>query len=103
MRRGGPVRRATALASISDDVHCVPRPRRPRLDAPQLALRRSHPLDCFAMTVLRVGLAQLNPTVGDLDGNVAKILDAYDRAEEAGCDIVAFTELCVTGYPPEDL
>ena len=55
------------------------------------------------MTVLRVGLAQLNPTVGDLDGNVAKILDAYDRAEDAGCDLVAFPELCVTGYPPEDL
>ncbi len=55
------------------------------------------------MTVLRVGLAQLNPTVGDLDGNVAKILEAYDRAEDAGCDIVAFPELCVTGYPPEDL
>jgi NAD+ synthase (glutamine-hydrolysing) len=55
------------------------------------------------MTVLRVGLAQLNPTVGDLDGNVAKILEAYDRAEDAGCDVVAFPELCVTGYPPEDL
>src|SRR5262245_52133293 len=55
------------------------------------------------MTVLRVALAQLNPTVGDLDGNVAKILHAYDVAETAGCDIVAFTELAVTGYPPEDL
>ena len=55
------------------------------------------------MTVLRVALAQLNPTVGDLDGNVAKILHAYDLAEEAGCDIAAFPELSVTGYPPEDL
>ena len=55
------------------------------------------------MTVLRVALAQLNVTVGDLDGNVAKILHAYDLAEEAGCDIAAFPELCVTGYPPEDL
>ena len=55
------------------------------------------------MTVLRVALAQLNPTVGDLDGNVAKILHTYDLAETAGCDIVAFPELSVTGYPPEDL
>ena len=55
------------------------------------------------MTVLRVALAQLNPTVGDLDGNLARLLDAYDRAEAAGCDVVAFPELSVTGYPPEDL
>jgi len=55
------------------------------------------------VTVLRVGLAQLNPTVGDLDGNLTKLLDAYDRAEAAGCDIVAFPELSTTGYPPEDL
>jgi NAD+ synthase (glutamine-hydrolysing) len=55
------------------------------------------------VTVLRVGLAQLNPTVGDLDGNVAKMLDAYERAEAAGCDLVAFPELSTTGYPPEDL
>ncbi|MFT7326354.1 MAG: NAD+ synthase (glutamine-hydrolyzing), partial [Ilumatobacter sp.] len=55
------------------------------------------------MTVLRVALAQLNPTVGDLDGNLAKLIEAYGRAERAGCDIVAFPELSVTGYPPEDL
>jgi len=55
------------------------------------------------VTVLRVALAQLNPTVGDLDGNLAKLIDAYDRAEAAGCDIVAFPELSTTGYPPEDL
>ena len=55
------------------------------------------------MTVLRVALAQINPTVGDLDGNVALMIEAYDRAEAAGCDIVAFPELSITGYPPEDL
>lgn len=55
------------------------------------------------MTRLRIALAQVNPTVGDLDGNVAKILKAYDKAEAAGCDIVAFGELAITGYPPEDL
>jgi NAD+ synthase (glutamine-hydrolysing) len=55
------------------------------------------------VTVLRVALAQLNPTVGDIEGNVDLITDAYDRAEAAGCDIVAFPELSVVGYPPEDL
>ena len=55
------------------------------------------------MTRLRIALAQINPTVGDLQGNVAKILDYYDQAQSAGCDIVAFPELCITGYPPEDL
>ena len=55
------------------------------------------------MTVLRVALAHLNPTVGDLDGNLGKMLDAYDRAVAAGCDVVAFPELSTTGYPPEDL
>ena len=53
--------------------------------------------------MVRVALAQLNPTVGDLEGNVTKLADAYDRAEDAGCDIVAFPELSITGYPPEDL
>ena len=55
------------------------------------------------VTVLRVALAQLNPTVGDLDGNLAKMIEVYDRAEAAGCDLVAFPELATTGYPPEDL
>jgi NAD+ synthase (glutamine-hydrolysing) len=53
--------------------------------------------------MLRVALAQLNLTVGDLDGNLGKLSDAYDQAESAGCDIVAFPELSTTGYPPEDL
>ena len=55
------------------------------------------------MARLRIALAQLNPVVGDLAGNVAKICAAYDEAEAAGCDIVAFPELAITGYPPEDL
>ncbi len=61
------------------------------------------PVASCDVTVLRVGLAQLNPTVGDLDGNLAALTDAYVRAEAAGCDLVAFPELSVTGYPPEDL
>jgi NAD+ synthase (glutamine-hydrolysing) len=55
------------------------------------------------VTVLRVALAQMNPTVGDLEGNLARLADAYDRADQAGCDIVAFPELATVGYPPEDL
>jgi NAD+ synthase (glutamine-hydrolysing) len=55
------------------------------------------------VTRLRLGLAQLNQTVGDIEGNVARITAAYDDAESMGCDIVAFPELAVTGYPPEDL
>lgn len=52
---------------------------------------------------LRVGLAQINPTVGALSANVVKILDYYAQAVEAKCEIVAFPELSLTGYPPEDL
>jgi len=55
------------------------------------------------MPRLRVGLAQLNLVVGDLEGNAARILDAYDRAEGDACDLVVFPELAITGYPPEDL
>ena len=52
---------------------------------------------------LRVGLAQINTTVGDLEGNVAKVLDFVVRARGLGVDVVSFPELTVTGYPPEDL
>jgi len=52
---------------------------------------------------LRVALAQVNPTVGDLSGNAALIKDYYARAADAGADVVAFPELAVPGYPPEDL
>ncbi len=55
------------------------------------------------MKSLRIALAQINPTVGDLDGNVAKILDYLRMAEQHDADLVAFPELAVTGYPPEDL
>ena len=55
------------------------------------------------MHKLRVGLAQINTTVGDLEGNVAKVLQYVERAREMGVDIVSFSELTVTGYPPEDL
>jgi NAD+ synthase (glutamine-hydrolysing) len=52
---------------------------------------------------MRAALAQINTTVGDVWGNVEKMKDALGRAVEAGADLVAFPELTVTGYPPEDL
>ncbi|MBL7031607.1 MAG: NAD+ synthase [Nitrospira sp.] len=55
------------------------------------------------MKKIRVSLAQINPTVGDLPGNVKKIISYIRRAKRAGADIVVFPELAVTGYPPEDL
>jgi len=48
-------------------------------------------------------MCQLNPIVGDLDGNVARVLEALERAERAEADVAVFTELVITGYPPEDL
>ncbi|MGD9998293.1 MAG: NAD+ synthase [Ilumatobacteraceae bacterium] len=55
------------------------------------------------MARLRIALAQINPTVGAIEANLERIISAYDEAEAAGCDIVAFPELAITGYPPEDL
>ena len=51
----------------------------------------------------RLALAQINTTVGDIPGNTAKILDYIQRARDAHADLVAFPELAITGYPPEDL
>jgi NAD+ synthase (glutamine-hydrolysing) len=53
--------------------------------------------------VVRIALGQLNTTVGDLDGNVDRLADAARRATAEGADVVVFTELAITGYPPEDL
>ncbi len=55
------------------------------------------------MRTLRIALAQINPTVGDLEGNVLKIIDYLETSKRLHADIVAFPELAVTGYPPEDL
>ena len=51
----------------------------------------------------RLALAQINTTVGDIPGNTARIIEYMNRARDAGADLVAFPELAVTGYPPEDL
>ena len=55
------------------------------------------------MRRIRVGLAQINPTVGAIEANARLVLDWMERARAAGCDLVAFPELALTGYPPEDL
>jgi NAD+ synthase (glutamine-hydrolysing) len=55
------------------------------------------------MNIIRVAMAQINPTVGDLDGNASLVLDYIERARGAGADLVAFPELAISGYPPEDL
>ena len=53
--------------------------------------------------MVRVALGQLNTTVGDLDGNVARMVEWTVRAADAGADLICFPELAITGYPPEDL
>ena len=55
------------------------------------------------MARLRIAACQLNTVVGDLDGNVERILRALEQAEAAGADVAVFPELAITGYPPEDL
>jgi NAD+ synthase (glutamine-hydrolysing) len=52
---------------------------------------------------MRIALAQINPVVGDLDGNRDLILGRLEEARDQGADLVLFPELAVTGYPPEDL
>jgi NAD+ synthase (glutamine-hydrolysing) len=55
------------------------------------------------MRHLRIALAQINSTVGDLEGNLRLILENMAHAAQAGADLVCFPELTLTGYPPEDL
>ena len=55
------------------------------------------------MRTFRIAMVQMNPTVGDLDGNVRRITGWLREAKKAKADLVAFPELAITGYPPEDL
>ena len=55
------------------------------------------------MRTLRLAMAQINATVGDLDGNTSKVIDYIEQARSFSADLVAFPELVITGYPPEDL
>jgi NAD+ synthase (glutamine-hydrolysing) len=64
---------------------------------------RGYFLGDLAETGLRIALAQIDPTVGDLDGNAAKIAEWIGRAASEGADLAIFPELSVPGYPAEDL
>ena len=55
------------------------------------------------MRTFRLALAQINTTVGDLEGNASKIIDYIGKARSSEADLVAFPELAIPGYPPEDL
>lgn len=55
------------------------------------------------MRTLRIAMAQINTTVGDLEGNTKKILQYIEQARNLGVDLITFPELAITGYPPEDL
>ena len=55
------------------------------------------------MSVIRLALAQINFAVGDIVGNATKIKKTINKAISAEADIIAFPELAITGYPPEDL
>ena len=55
------------------------------------------------MHTIRIGIAQIDSTVGDLSGNTKKIMQFIDQAKSLGVDLLTFPELAITGYPPEDL
>ncbi len=55
------------------------------------------------MRTLRIGLCQINTTVGDIEGNTKKILDYIAKGKKIRADLLVFPEMAVTGYPPEDL
>ncbi|MDP8932486.1 MAG: NAD+ synthase, partial [Actinomycetota bacterium] len=52
---------------------------------------------------MRIALAQINPVVGDVEGNAQRVLEAWQESADAGADLVVFPELAITGYPLEDL
>src|SRR6202047_4795793 len=52
---------------------------------------------------MKIALAQFNPTVGDFSGNTARILALAEQAQQRGANLAVFTELCLCGYPPQDL
>jgi len=52
---------------------------------------------------MKIALAQINPTIGDFSLNTEKILAATEKARGQPCDLVVFSELAISGYPPRDL
>jgi len=106
-RPGAARRRAGAYRST------LPRPetrlRRGRPNPPPRKVRAilAHPsrgdFPTASMRTLRLAMAQINSTVGDLEANARRICAAVDQAREAGADLVAFPEMALPGYPVEDL
>ena len=52
---------------------------------------------------MKIGIAQINTTVGDLKGNQNLIIDAYNQLVQDGAELILFPELAICGYPPRDL
>jgi NAD+ synthase (glutamine-hydrolysing) len=52
---------------------------------------------------MKIALAQFNPTIGDFEGNAARILEMASEAKKGGAELAVFSELCICGYPPQDL
>lgn len=101
LRIGAPVRQLRKLGVRSPDhLPSLPPLARSHSISPDLA---EAPVTLPCVAPLRVALCQINTHVGDLEGNVARVRDALDEADGAGCDLAVFPELALCGYPPEDL
>src|SRR5690606_31193372 len=74
-----------------------------RASARAIILFSTEAIQAISMTVVKVGLAQINSRVGDLKANAAKILDVARWAHGQGVDLLVTPELTLTGYPAEDL
>ena len=102
------LQRAPRAAAAVDRAWATTHRRRLSASSPPRSRRASSGLSSrgsgvrFAMA-LALALAQLNPTVGDVAGNPARVREARDRAAREGADLVVFPELFLVGYPPEDL
>jgi NAD+ synthase (glutamine-hydrolysing) len=59
--------------------------------------------DPYAVFLTKIALAQFNPTVGGFEGNRARILALARTAKSSGAELAVFPELCICGYPPQDL
>ena len=95
-RPSSPSQATTVVASLAGMTNASP-------TLPRPCGHGTHAAYAEGVARIRVGLCQLNTVVGDLDGNVERVITAYDEAEAAGCDLAVFPELAITGYPPEDL
>src|SRR5512142_1550971 len=89
--RGPPAIGAHARCALACG-HATPPPRGGGQETPEAGMAR-----------FRVALAQMDTTVGDVAGNIEKMAARLEDARAAGADLVAFPELAVSGYPPEDL